>query len=115
MRHVIVVNPVSGKRHGERIGVRAAQRLVEAGHEAVVVSGPDAAGAYESLESELRTGVDSVLVVGGDGALHGLLPLLADSGTPVGMLPAGTGNDLARSLDIPVKDPEAALGPGGGG
>ena len=109
MRYAIVVNPVSGKRQGEKIGVRSAQRLVEAGHEAVVVSGPDAAGTRDALQVELKSGVDAVLVVGGDGALHELLSLLAHTGLPVGMLPAGTGNDLARSLGLDSKDPDAAL------
>ncbi|MFI5428475.1 diacylglycerol kinase family protein [Aeromicrobium sp. UC242_57] len=50
-----------------------------------------------------------MLVVGGDGALHGVLDHVADTDLVFGLIPAGTGNDTARSLDIPVKDVDAAV------
>ena len=43
----------------------------------------------------------TVLAVGGDGTVNRLLPYLADSPVVLGILPAGTANDLARSLKIP--------------
>jgi diacylglycerol kinase family enzyme len=47
-------------------------------------------------------GADLVLVWGGDGMVQRITGALAGSGTPVGLLPAGTANLLARNLGVPV-------------
>ncbi len=109
MRCAIVVNPASGKRRGRQIGAQAHERLVAAGHQAQVIQGEDAAEACIELRRAIARGIDTVLVVGGDGAAHALLDQLADADLTLGLLPAGTGNDLARSLGIPAKDPDAAI------
>jgi YegS/Rv2252/BmrU family lipid kinase len=51
--------------------------------------------------------VDRVIVGGGDGTLHASIQVLVDSGLPLGIIPLGTANNLARTLDIPF-DPEGA-------
>ncbi|MDR7086922.1 diacylglycerol kinase (ATP) [Aeromicrobium panaciterrae] len=109
MRFAIVVNPTSGKRHGETISAQAAERLGNAGHSTIIVQGSDAASARDQLKLAIDAGLDGVLVVGGDGALHGVLDHVADSDLVFGLIPAGTGNDTARSLGIPVKDVDAAV------
>lgn len=56
--------------------------------------------------------VDGVVVLGGDGSLHAIVAALqrADRlpATPVGLVPLGTGNDFARTLDLPESAVEAA-------
>ena len=108
MHVALVVNPVSGKRHGERIADDAEQLLRSLGHETARIQGDDAQHAREQLTKALETGVDTVVVVGGDGALHDVLPVVVGRDLTLGLLPAGTGNDTARSLAIPMKDPAAA-------
>ncbi len=108
MRVALVVNPVSGKRQGDQIANEAERLLVSQGHETDRIQGDDAQHAREQLSKAVETGVDTVVVVGGDGALHDVLPVLADRDLTLGLLPAGTGNDTARSLGIPVKDRAAA-------
>ena len=109
MQFAMVVNPTSGKRHGESIAARAVERLAAAGHSTIVVQGADAPSARDQLKLAIDGGLDGVLVVGGDGALHGVLDHVADSDLNFGLIPAGTGNDTARSLGIPVKDVNAAV------
>jgi len=63
-------------------------------------------------ETLLTSGGRRVVLLGGDGSLHAALQLLWDTGAarevgPLGLVPMGTGNDLARSLRLPL-DPVAA-------
>lgn len=110
MRHAaLVVNPVSGRRRGAAIGEAATQRLRAAGWTIDRVTGDDVPSVRSSLRTLLADGADTVVVVGGDGALHGILDLVVEADATLGLLPAGTGNDLARGLELPYRDPEACL------
>jgi diacylglycerol kinase (ATP) len=51
--------------------------------------------------------VDLVIGAGGDGTIRYVANGLAHSGIPVGLVPAGTGNLLARNLDLPLEEVEA--------
>ena len=101
MHVALVVNPVSGKRQGDRIANNAEHLLRSLGHETDRIQGDDAHHAREQLTKAVETGVDTVVVVGGDGALHDVLPVVVGRDLTLGVLPAGTGNDTARSLGIP--------------
>ena len=46
--------------------------------------------------------IDAVVVGGGDGTLNAAAPALLETGLPLGIIPLGTANDLARTLNIPV-------------
>jgi diacylglycerol kinase family enzyme/membrane-associated phospholipid phosphatase len=59
-------------------------------------------------EQALREGVDLVLGAGGDGTIRVICSGLAGTGIPFGLIPAGTGNLLARNMGIPL-DEAAAL------
>jgi diacylglycerol kinase (ATP) len=104
----LVVNPVSGKRQGDRIATEVERLLASLGHVIDRIQGDDGQHSREQLAKAVEAGVESVVIVGGDGALHDVLPVLAGRDITVGLLPAGTGNDTARSLGIPIKDPGAA-------
>ncbi|MBV8848692.1 MAG: lipid kinase [Methylobacteriaceae bacterium] len=52
--------------------------------------------------------IDCVVIAGGDGTLNAAAPGLLRTGLPLGIVPAGTANDLARTLGIP-DDPAGAL------
>ena len=110
MHLALVVNPTSGKKRGESIAALAAAQLHDGGHTTCTIQGADAPTARDQLKQAIDAGLDGVLVVGGDGALHGVLDHVADTDLVFGLIPAGTGNDTARSLGIPVKDIAAAVG-----
>ena len=61
-----------------------------------------------ALIRALRGEVGAVVLGGGDGTLSAAAPALRETGLPLGILPLGTGNDLARTLGIPL-DAEGAV------
>jgi YegS/Rv2252/BmrU family lipid kinase len=84
VRARLVVNPQS--RRGREIGDEARAALRRLGVK--VVDRPEA-------------DADAIVVVGGDGTIAGEIPHALQFGVPLGIVPAGTFNDLARSLGLP--------------
>jgi diacylglycerol kinase family enzyme len=55
-----------------------------------------------------ESGIDVAIAAGGDGLVGGVITHIAESGLPLGILPLGTSNDVARALHIPQDIQEAA-------
>ena len=83
-------------------------RLREAGYVVRNLSGRDPAEARQLAEQCVADGVETLAVVGGDGMVHVAVQALAGTATNLGVVPAGSGNDVARYLGVPRDDPEAA-------
>ena len=101
---LLIVNPHS------RRGVDAARVVAGALERAgVPVLRRDCAeaGKLSGLIRELAGQVDRVVIGGGDGTLNAAASGLVGTGLPLGVIPLGTANDLARTLGIP-SDPEEA-------
>ena len=100
-RVALVVNAAS--RSGSEAYEQARRRLVDLGvtpDESYPVRDP--ARLVDVLESVLDSGCDLVIVGGGDGTLSTAVDRLARHGVALGIIPLGTANDLARTLQIPV-------------
>ena len=97
-RIALVVNPASGVGRAGGLADAVLQRL---GTRAEVTSfaGASAAECSELLGS-VASGYDAVAVLGGDGAVHLALQALAGGETPLGIIPGGTGNDIADTLGL---------------
>lgn len=52
---------------------------------------------------------ESVIVVGGDGMVHLAIQELGETEVPMILIPAGTGNDFARTLNLDLESPVSAL------
>jgi diacylglycerol kinase (ATP) len=107
-RIALLVNPTSGGGRGARSGAAVADQLRTSGAEIVDVSGADAEDARGRARAALEAGVDALVVVGGDGVVHLGVNLVAGTPTPLGIVPAGTGNDIARALGLSIDDVSAA-------
>jgi diacylglycerol kinase (ATP) len=105
----VVVNPTAGKGKAENRGARAAALLAARGHEVVDLSAPDLAAAHESARQAVVDGVDALIVAGGDGMTHLGVNVVASTTLPLGIIPLGTGNDVARILGLPQHDLEASI------
>lgn len=101
-RVLVVINPASATGKRGAIGSRVADALKGEGYSVVALIEPSAEALSLSLAREIM-GVPplAVVAVGGDGLVNLVSGQLIGSGVPLGLVPTGTGNDLARGLGIP--------------
>ena len=107
-RVTVLTNPMSGHGNAPHAAERAVVRLQQRGVDVTAIVGRDARHARELVREHLDRGTDALVVVGGDGVIGLALQELAGTDVPLGIVPAGTGNDHAREYRIPTGDPEAA-------
>jgi diacylglycerol kinase (ATP) len=108
-RIAVLVNPTSGRGRGARLLLPVSDRLRDAGLDVDVAVGRDGDEAFDRLREKVAEGVDGVVAVGGDGLVNIALQVTGGTDIPLGIVPAGTGNDIARSLGLVPKDPVAAV------
>lgn len=105
----LLVNPTSGNGRGARLLDPVASRLRTDGTSVDVVVGRDGDEAFDRLRDRVAAGVDGVVAVGGDGLVNIALQVVAGTGVPLGIVPAGTGNDIARALGLAPGDAPSAV------
>lgn len=103
--YLFIVNKNSGNGGGYRVWKKIRGILQRRGISYEYIYTQNAEEAHSYLRDQLtnRTGWSAVGVVGGDGTIHSLLPAIRDSGVPLAVFPAGSGNDTARGFRIPRK------------
>ncbi|MFB7934593.1 diacylglycerol kinase [Streptomyces sp. NPDC056039] len=104
----LFVNPTAGRGRGARAAQPAASALRAAGFSVRTVLGEDAADALVRARAAVEGGTGALIAVGGDGMANLALRAVAGTRTPLGLVAVGTGNDFARALGLPVREPAAA-------
>lgn len=104
----LFVNPAAGRGRGAHAARPAASALRAAGYSVRTVLGVDAEDALVRARAAVADGTGALIAVGGDGLAHLALQAVAGTRTLLGLVAAGTGNDFARALGLPVRDPAAA-------
>ncbi|MFF1360396.1 diacylglycerol kinase [Streptomyces sp. NPDC058297] len=104
----LFVNPTAGRGRGAHAAQPAASALRAAGFTVHTLVGEDADDALTRARAAVHDGTGALIAVGGDGMANLALQAVADTRTPLGVIAVGTGNDFARSLGLPVRDPAAA-------
>jgi diacylglycerol kinase (ATP) len=104
----LLTNPTAGRGKGARYRDVALTRLRESGFVVRNLQGRDADEAADLAHGCVADGVEALVVCGGDGLVHLAVQAVTGSGVPLGLIPSGTGNDVARFLGLPRTDPLAA-------
>jgi diacylglycerol kinase (ATP) len=102
----LVVNPAANKGAATAVGTKVAAHLASAG-EVRVLSGCSQAESV-ALLAHAADDADAVIVCGGDGIVHLAVNALAEGTVPLGIIPAGSGNDTATALGIDANPVRAA-------
>jgi YegS/Rv2252/BmrU family lipid kinase len=103
-----VINGTLAKSSGRFLSL-CQTTAVNAGWTPEFIVTEKAEAGTEAAKSAVAQGSDLVIAAGGDGTVRGCAESLADADIPMGIVPLGTGNLLARTLGIPTH-PRAALG-----
>ena len=96
-RGLLLHNPRA--RRGREEGPEVRRYLEQSGLEIVQRTVPDPAEVGQLIQREQP--LDRVIAAGGDGTLNTVVQALVGTGLPLGIIPLGTANNLARTLEIP--------------
>ncbi|OLT46698.1 sphingosine kinase [Saccharomonospora sp. CUA-673] len=108
VRAALAFHPGSGKGAAAQLAGAVASRL-RPHVDALDVIEADSVETFRTrLDTARAAGLDAVLMLGGDGAAHQGVQYCAGTDLALGLIPSGTGNDLARALGVPT-DPAAAV------
>ena len=114
-RHIrLVVNPSAGKGRALEVLPHVAGRLRDGAAHLEILLSRDFAEAQSMTRRAIDDGVDVLAVMGGDGMMHlgvntsAAAHLSGDKRTTLGLIPAGTGNDLCRGIGLDPRDAVAA-------
>ncbi|MFM7014603.1 MAG: diacylglycerol/lipid kinase family protein [Actinomycetota bacterium] len=110
MRLGLVINPTAGGAKGEKVGQQVRDRLAQTENSVLELSAGSLEAARENCQRAINEGIiDVLIVVGGDGMAHLGVNVCAEKNVSLAIVPAGTGNDSAGILGMPLDDPIRAI------
>ncbi len=101
----LLCNPTSGGGRGGKIKEQVISHLQSQEIDFLDLSGVNADAAKMNLKALDLERISNLIVIGGDGLVHLAVQKLARSTVPLLIIPAGTGNDFARSLGLNINQP----------
>lgn len=106
----IAINPTSGHGKGVKVGQKVVEYFDRHNMDYQVFSGSSADLLRKELESHLQThSCKGIISVGGDGLAHLVLQVAVPRQIPFAVMPAGTGNDIVRTLGWSLDEIESYL------
>lgn len=101
-RCLLIVNPRSGTSEKGKIIKKAIEHLLAAQWNVEAAYTEHAGHATELAANAARAGFEAVVAVGGDGTVNETAKALVNTSTALGIIPMGSGNGLARHMNIPM-------------
>jgi len=100
MSVLAIVNPVAGRRRGAQLSALA---LAELGSLFPGLRVAETAAPGHGIElSRAAAGSELIIAVGGDGTVREVASGVAGTGTPMAVIPVGSGNDFLRTVGVPA-------------
>jgi diacylglycerol kinase (ATP) len=107
VKALIVINPAAGKNSGEPIRKAIARYFTSSQIDYEIYETVKGDKPGDIVRTRLSESIDLVVAAGGDGTVSAVIDGLVGSSIPLGIIPAGTGNLIARELNLPVVIEEA--------
>jgi diacylglycerol kinase (ATP) len=108
MKAFVILNPAAGKKAHESVREALGRHFAASNIEYEVHETLKGEKPGEIVRARMRDGFDLVVAAGGDGTVSDVIDGLIGSSKPLGIIPTGTGNLIARELGIP-DDVDAAV------
>ncbi|MBW4033171.1 MAG: diacylglycerol kinase [Acidobacteria bacterium] len=108
-RLIVAINPGSAAGGKKAVGPIVVQGLRDMGHDVTELQEKSYQDLLTKARAAIATEPDGFVVVGGDGMVNLGANMVAGTDVPLGIISAGTGNDTARSLNLPFDDTAASL------
>lgn len=106
----VILNPAANRGKAKAVGAKVFQYFAEAGIPVVNLSGETALAATEKANIMIRSqDLSGIVAIGGDGTSQLGMNLAVPNQLPLGLIPAGSGNDQVRELGISLTDTKAAV------
>lgn len=104
----VIINPAANRGRGNQVGDRAMAAFSEAGIETINLSGSSQEDVREKMLRNAKA-LSGIVAIGGDGTSQLGVNLAMEHSLPLGLVPAGSGNDQVRQLNVPLSDSSAAV------
>lgn len=104
----IIVNPVAGRGDGREYMKRIKGLALRKKGVLRVLATEYPGHGTKLAQSEVDRGAREIVIVGGDGTISEVVNGVVGHPVTIGIVPVGTGNDFARSLHLPLRNPEGA-------